>query len=228
LVLISQHLGSKSALFIGQLSSLKIIPLPLTAFLVDLLAFYHIGRHRIQSAHKAFYNDRLATVGRIASRVSHEARNRLDSLRGALELLKAGREELLSAEHRCLLLQEFEVFLSEFAIGLDMARADAAKIEDFSARAVINEVLTLFKPCICRTGIQLEAHFRHEVDGVSVDKRLLRQALFNLLRNSADALQYTSGPSIVLSGHTNCQPLAWAQRRRRVGDAGLRASQTRA
>jgi signal transduction histidine kinase len=198
LVLVSKYLDNYCVLFVGQFSSLKIITHPTIAFLSDLLLIFHSERHRISLAHKAIYNDRLAAIGFIASQVSHEARNRLDSIRVALELLKAGKESELTPEHRSLLLEELEIFLMDFTIGLDMARTDIGQIAEASACSVIDEAVTLFIAYARNFGIHIETEFKHESDEVLVDRRLLRQALFNLFRNAADALKSTPDPRIVL------------------------------
>jgi signal transduction histidine kinase len=198
LVLVSNTHDNRCVLFVSQLSSLKIITYPVIAFVSNLLSMYQLGRQRISLAHKAIYNDRLASIGFIASQISHEARNRLDAIRVALELLKAGREQELTPEHRGLLLQEMEAFLMDFAFGLDMARTDIGRISASRARSIIDEVVTIFGPYARRVGIQVEIAFAHETDEILVDRRLLRQALFNLLRNAADALKLTSDPRIIL------------------------------
>jgi signal transduction histidine kinase len=197
-VLVSNFQDNLCVLFVGQLSSLKVVTYPVVKFLSELLSTFQLGRHRILLAQKAIYNDRLATIGFIASRASHEARNRLDSVRVALEMLKAGKEGELSLEHRTLLLQELEIFLMDFTVGLDMARTDIGRLSSVPARIIIDEAVTIFAPYARSLKIQVETVFGHERDDVLVDRRLLRQALFNLFRNAAEALQSTPDPRILL------------------------------
>lgn len=198
LILVSESRGNYCVLFISQVSSLKIATHPIIAFLSELLSMYQNGRERIFLARKAVHNDRLATLGFIASQVSHDARNRLDSIRAALDLLKQRQEEQLTMEHRELLLQELDTFLIDFNISLDMARIDAARIITCSVRTIIEDVVRVFRPYASSYGVLIEISFNHECGPIAADRRLLRQTLFNLLRNAAEALKLTRAPRILI------------------------------
>jgi signal transduction histidine kinase len=142
--------------------------------------------------------DRLATVGFIAALVSHPLRNRMASVRAVLELLEAGMEGNLSAEHRTLVLREFNAFIDDFNLGVEMVRCDFGTLETVSAREILDETLALFRPAAERKGIAIETDFAGGADSVRADRALLRQTVLNLLRNSLQALGATIAPRITL------------------------------
>jgi signal transduction histidine kinase len=142
--------------------------------------------------------DRLAAVGFIASLLSHRARNKLATIRAALELLDAGMEKNMPPEYRAALLQEMDALVGDFNLGVDMVRCEFGLLEDLSAKAVIGGVLEEFGPAAQRCAIRLEHRFDPEVDRVWADRRLLRLVLLNLLRNSLQALDGADAPAITV------------------------------
>ncbi len=144
----------------------------------------------------AWAHERLAAVAYIASLIGHEARGRLATLRAALELLQAGMEANLSAEYRASLLHEFDVFIGDFNVGLDMLRCDSTVMEPVSARELVLEAVGTIQPLAARSGISLTPFFRHSSDILLTDRRLLRVTLLNLLRNAIEALPGAAEPQI--------------------------------
>jgi signal transduction histidine kinase len=142
--------------------------------------------------------DRLAAVGFIASLVGHPVRNRLAGVRAVLELLDAGMEQSLSSEHRATVLREFNAFIDNFNLGIEMVRCDFGRVEEVSAREVVGEAVDLFRPAAERAGIAIELDCAAGADRVWVDRALLRQSILNLLRNAAEALGATAGRRITL------------------------------
>ena len=140
--------------------------------------------------------DRLAAVGFIASIIGHRARNKLSTIRAALELLHAGMEGNMAPEYRAALLQEMDDFVGDFNLGIDMVRCDFGPLEELSAKVVIEGVLGEFGPLAQRRGVCLESRFDPAADRVLSERRLLRIVLLNLLRNSLEALDGVKAAAI--------------------------------
>lgn len=192
--------GERSAiLHVTRLSTLKIITRSSVRCMRELLATVQVARERLLLAGKAIHNDRLASVGFIASQISHQARNRLDPIRSALELLMEGRESELTAEHRELLLEEMESFLVDFNVSLDMARADLGRGAACQVGDIVAEALDIFRIYAARRGITIETAFDPFIAPIWVDRQLIRQTLFNLLRNAAEALEGVAEPKITIA-----------------------------
>ena len=139
----------------------------------------------------ALARERMAAVGYIASLVGHEARNRLATVRAALEIIAAGLEANLSPEYRAMLLQEMDGFIGDFNLGLDMMRCDLVKVEECSVRELVGEAVDAFLPVATRSGIRLATALSQPAARIRTDRRLLRNSLLNLLRNALEALPGT-------------------------------------
>jgi two-component system nitrogen regulation sensor histidine kinase GlnL len=143
--------------------------------------------------------DRLAAVGYIASLISHAARNQFAAIRAALELLEAGLEGKLSAEHRAILLREMDALIGDFNLGVDMIRSNFGELEEVSAREVLEEAIHAFASLPGREPLPIETRYAREADLVRADRRLLRQTVLNLLRNAQEALRGEPRPRIAVS-----------------------------
>jgi signal transduction histidine kinase len=131
--------------------------------------------------------DQLEAAGAVAALLGHRARNRLASIRAALELLEAGLEANLSAEHRASLLAEMDALIGDFNLGLDLIRCTPGSPEPLSAREEAEAAIAVYSRGAPRAPLAVETRFAPEADSVRADRRLLRLILLNLLRNAAQA-----------------------------------------
>jgi two-component system sensor histidine kinase PilS (NtrC family) len=132
-------------------------------------------------------SERLATVGKLAAGIAHEIRNPLASISGSIELLRQG--PIASEEDRTLMtivhreIQRLNVLIGDL---LDYANPRPAQLVDFDLGVMVEETLQVARG---------EQAFATVVMAMEVDRPLpihadaakLRQVLWNLLRNAADA-----------------------------------------
>jgi len=132
-------------------------------------------------------SERLATVGRLAAGVAHEIRNPLASISGSIELLR--RAPVASDDDRTLMtivhreIQRLNVLIGDL---LDYANPRPPELVDFDLGVMVEETLQVARG---------EQAFATVVMAMDVDRPLpiradaakLRQVLWNLLRNAADA-----------------------------------------
>jgi two-component system sensor histidine kinase PilS (NtrC family) len=132
-------------------------------------------------------SERLATVGQLAAGVAHEIRNPLASISGSIELLRQGPaasdddRTLMAIVHREI--QRLNVLIGDL---LDFANPRPPQLVDFDLGVMIEETLQVAR------GEQAFAtvDMMMEVDRplpIHADPAKLRQVLWNLLRNAADA-----------------------------------------
>ncbi len=144
---------------------------------VTALRVYEAARKR---------EERLAGVGRIAAGIAHEIRNPLASLSGAIQLLKDEQAGPLLdiAQREVLRLNDL---VGEF---LASARPIELRIETVSVTAVVDEVVEAFSKDP-RYGELVDIVVAEDEPGDSsaqVDGDRLRQMLWNLLLNAAQAM----------------------------------------
>jgi two-component system, NtrC family, sensor histidine kinase PilS len=132
-------------------------------------------------------SDRLAVVGSLAAGLAHEIRNPLASMCGSIELL-GGSPRLDDQERRLMhvVLSEAERLEALVRDFLSFARPASPKLEALDGAQAVIETVDLFRPQAAARGIELEVHVDGELP-VSADPRQLRQVLWNLLGNAADA-----------------------------------------
>ncbi|HEY4241058.1 MAG TPA: ATP-binding protein [Kofleriaceae bacterium] len=132
-------------------------------------------------------SERLATVGQLAAGVAHEIRNPLASISGSIELLRqapgATDEDrtLMAIVHREV--QRLNVLIGDL---LDYANPRAAQAVDFDLAVLVEETLRVAGADAAFSAVSLS----HAVEGelrLHADPAKLRQVLWNLLRNAADA-----------------------------------------
>jgi two-component system, NtrC family, sensor histidine kinase PilS len=131
--------------------------------------------------------DRLAVVGGLAAGLAHEIRNPLASMCGSIEIL-GGSPGLDEQERRLMSVvrseaERLEALVREF---LSFARPISPAFEPLDAVRAVTETVELFRQQLAERGIELVAHADSPV-WVRADPGQLRQVLWNLLGNAADA-----------------------------------------
>ena len=148
---------------------------------------------RATPAELARARDRLEAFGSLAGIVVHRGRNRLSTLRAALELIEAGLEANLSAEYRSTLLRELDAFIAEFNFGADLLRWEGPAPAAVSLQEVVEEAAAVFRPHAARAGVALACACGHACDRAVSDRRLLRLALLQVLRHCGEGLAGRAG-----------------------------------
>ena len=131
--------------------------------------------------------DRLAVVGGLAAGLAHEIRNPLASMCGSIEIL-GGSPGLDEQERRLMNVvrseaERLEALVREF---LSFARPISPSFEALDGARAVSETVELFRPQVAERGIELVARVEEPV-WVRADPGQIRQVLWNLLGNAADA-----------------------------------------
>ncbi len=145
--------------------------------------------------------ERLAVLGTLAAGVAHEIRNPLASISGSIELLRATPLASTSGEsddddrHTLMDIVTREVDRLEGLIRdfLDYANPQPRELLNFDLAILIDETVKLFAQDRSYDEITMEADLPESEDGGSEEVRIcadpgrIRQVLWNLLRNGAEA-----------------------------------------
>ena len=131
--------------------------------------------------------DRLAVVGGLAAGLAHEIRNPLASMCGSIEVL--GASPGLDEQERRLMsvvrseAERLEALVREF---LSFAKPISPAFEALDGSRAVTDTVELFRQEVAERGIELVARAGEPVF-VRADPGQLRQVLWNLLGNAADA-----------------------------------------
>ncbi|MBA3395628.1 MAG: PAS domain-containing protein [Deltaproteobacteria bacterium] len=131
--------------------------------------------------------ERLATVGQLAAGVAHEIRNPLASISGSIELLRSMPET--SEDDRALMtivhreIQRLNVLIGDL---LDYANPRPSQPVDIDLGILIDETLQVARGDQAFADLETTAEVAKPLP-VHADPAKLRQVLWNLLNNAADA-----------------------------------------
>jgi two-component system, NtrC family, sensor histidine kinase PilS len=138
--------------------------------------------------------ERLAAVGRLAAGIAHEIRNPLAAISGSIELLAQGVESEASpprmsgekAELMGIVIREVERLNGLITDLLEFARPRALEAQRLDVAATIADMVKVFENDKRLGGARVELR-ADEAVMVDADPAQLRQVVWNLLRNAAEA-----------------------------------------
>jgi two-component system sensor histidine kinase PilS (NtrC family) len=132
--------------------------------------------------------DRLAAVGQLAAGLAHELRNPMASMSGAVELLSRG-QGLSTAERRLMeiVMREAERLNALVTDFLAFARPTPTQLQPTDIAALADETLGVFRHGPSVTHVELTRSGAASMR-IMADAAQLRQVLWNLVQNAADAM----------------------------------------
>ena len=134
--------------------------------------------------------EKMASLGEMAAGLAHEIKNPLASLSGSIQVLR--EENRYDPEHDNLMrivLRETDRLTSLVSDFLLFAKPPAGKRESIRLDEAINEILELFqKNSAIQEHLTIERNLIPDIF-VEVDPVHLRQVLWNLLLNGAEAIE---------------------------------------
>ena len=150
--------------------------------------------------------DKMAAIGEMAAGLAHEIKNPLASLIGSIQLL---REDIrYDADHDRLMqivLREADRLSSLVTNFLLYARPPAGKVETMELEKIIIDTAELFEKDASNDGRITTTKNSQSGIWISMDPLHLRQILWNLLINAAEAIEGQGNIHIELTGNKNKQ-----------------------
>ncbi len=135
-------------------------------------------------------SEKFAALGRLGAAVAHEIRTPLTSLKLFLESVETEIE--ISPEYA----QDFMVAMGqiariETAINrlLDFTKPKDLFFSKIDTAGLIHDVVSIIKPLANKQECVLQMDLREPLPGIAADKKLLEEALINLLINALEASQ---------------------------------------
>ncbi len=128
----------------------------------------------------------LESLGEMSAGLAHEFKNSLATLHGYAQLLQSFEMDGRSRESAAALLHEVRGLSDMVTAFLNFARPQTLALEDVSLRSLIDECQSELQSFFAERRVSLAV--AGEFPDVSADERMLRQAILNLLRNAAEAV----------------------------------------
>ncbi|MGG3562342.1 ATP-binding protein [Neobacillus rhizosphaerae] len=130
--------------------------------------------------------EKLNTLGELAASFAHEVRNPLTVVKGFLQLMQQ-EESGKNYQYLSLVLNELaraELIINDY---LNFAKPQFEKIEEFSLKEVLAEVVILMEPLAAKQGVQLESELESITFILETHRNQFKQALVNLIKNGIEA-----------------------------------------
>lgn len=130
---------------------------------------------------------RLASVGQIAAGVAHEVRNPLTAVKGFLQILKEEHD----FQHWDVVFSELNQAIAtiESLLSVSKPSLQTEEASDFSLCVELENVLSLFQKDAYR--IEFTKDWHDKSTKIRGKKNQVKKALFNLIKNSCEAIEDT-------------------------------------
>jgi signal transduction histidine kinase len=159
-------------------------------------------------------SEKLAAVGRLASSISHEINNPLESITNLLYLISAS-DELPAPVREYVDIAQGEIArVSQIATQTLRFHRQAARSTLVNAEQLFAPVLNLFRGRLINSGIALETTFASSTQVLCLENEI-RQVLSNLVANAIDAMRV--GGRLRLRAHDSHDPAITDPRTARRG-----------
>jgi signal transduction histidine kinase len=153
-------------------------------------------------------SERLIAVGKMAAVITHEVRNPLSSIGLNTELLTelvdegfADRDDANATEARTLcraITTEVDRLAAITEEYLQFARLPKPKLQVERINVIARSLVEFEREQMALRGVELSAAFAEDAPPVRVDDAQMRQALLNLVRNAAEAVEEVGGGRVVV------------------------------
>lgn len=133
----------------------------------------------------------------LLSRLSHEIRNPVTLINSELQLMASSHPELCSYRQWDSLMDNLE-YVKELLKELsDFSHAQTVTLVPVNPAEFLTTVLSCQKNTLDYLGIRLKIHVEHTSSPVFLDRIKMRQVIFNLIKNSCEAIDQPGGKIIV-------------------------------
>jgi len=132
---------------------------------------------------------RLATMGQIAANMTHEIRNPLEAMSGAVEILSS--ELKLSADSRdsvSILREEIrnlDDYLNQY---LDFARPVPVNPVSTNVNLLVEDCLVLLRPLLRKKQVRIATELAEGLPSCRLDVNQLKRVIVNIVLNSIEAI----------------------------------------
>lgn len=128
----------------------------------------------------------LESLGEMAAGLSHEFKNALATLHGYAQLIQAHTQDESGHAASTALLEEVRSLTGMVTAFLNFARPQPLQSVDVSLNELIHECASELETLFTERRVEME--IEGDFPLVHADERMLRQALLNLMRNAAEAI----------------------------------------
>ena len=185
--------------------------------------------HQKKAEAALIQSEKLAAVGRLASSISHEINNPLESITNLLYLINVSGDLPDSLKPYVRTAQDELARVCQIATQTLRFHRQAVRAATVSAAELVNSVLTLYQGRLANSGIRVDATYSTQT-AILCFENDIRQVLNNLIANAIDAMRQSGGRLIVRAHDATLRSPASPQQRQgiriTIADTGTGMSPT--
>lgn len=136
------------------------------------------------------HSERLATVGAVVARVSHEIRNPLSTIGGFARTLALHPDDLERvARNSAIIVEEVEKLETLLKEMLDFTSPRPPLLEPTDLNYLLESLANVYRDDLAERQVEFALQLAADLPPVRADRNQLQRAVVNLLRNSVQAME---------------------------------------
>ncbi|WP_176167298.1 ATP-binding protein [Mesobacillus jeotgali] len=152
---------------------------------------------KIKAEHFILEYEKLNVVGQLAAGIAHEIKNPLTSLKGFIQLMKAGQE--LNHGYLSIMEEEIKRIESVSKELMLMAKPHKSDFKSYDINDLVDHAITLLMAEAAKKCIEITRRSTLEDGMFLCDGNKIKQVLVNLLMNAVDAMELPGEVTVVIS-----------------------------
>jgi two-component system sensor kinase FixL len=174
---------------------------------VQYAAFIRDISEKARLQAQAMENERLVAIGTTAAKIGHELANPLNGMSLTIQLLEqrlCKQSNLVDTQITSTVnrlhneVSRLSILLEQFR---SLSRREKFDFQRTTLTALVGEAIEIEMPRYAELGIQVECSFPSNLPTISVDIDKMKQVIFNLTKNAAEAM--AGGGKISIKGSTS-------------------------
>jgi two-component system, LuxR family, sensor kinase FixL len=174
---------------------------------VQYAAFIRDISEKARLQAQAMENERLVAIGTTAAKIGHELANPLNGMSLTIQLLeqRLRKQSNLVDSQITSTVNRLHTEVSRLSMLLEqfrsLSRREKFDFQRTTLTALVGEAIEIEMPRYAELGIQVECSFPSNLPTISVDIDKMKQVIFNLTKNAAEAM--AGGGKISIKGSTS-------------------------
>ena len=136
--------------------------------------------------------ENLYAIGEFSAGVAHEIRNPLTSIKMLIQALE-DKQQPMSSKHLGVIYGEIDRIDRIITAFLAFTRPGKTEKKDVNINTILEEVITLTRPNIERSGIELNENLSSDLPMIRGDDDALKQVFINIVLNALQAMDEEGG-----------------------------------
>jgi PAS domain S-box-containing protein len=184
---LTYRLKRKDGVFIWVSSQISVVRHPDSNQPFELFSVTSDVSAKIKAEHFILEYEKLNVVGQLAAGIAHEIKNPLTSLKGFIQLMKAGHE--LNQIYLAIMEEEIKRMESVSKELMLMAKPHKSDFSSFDVNCLADHAITLLMAEAAKKCIEITKRSTLDDGMLLCDGEKVKQVLINLLMNAIDAME---------------------------------------